>query len=50
MKRHFVFLTFIFSVVSAFSAYISGDYMAFLGWMTAAVASIDHFLTLRHFE
>ena len=50
MKRHFVFLTFTFSVVSAFSAYISGDYMALLGWMTAAIASIDHFFTLRHFE
>lgn len=50
MKRHFVFLTFIFSVLSAASAYLTGNWIALIGWTTAAIASIDHFLTLKHFE
>jgi len=50
MKKHFVFLTFIFSVVSAVTAYFSGNLIALLGWITAAITSIDHFFTLKHFD
>jgi hypothetical protein len=50
MKKHFVFLTFIFSVVSAVSAYFTGNWIALLGWITAAIASLDHFFTLKHFD
>lgn len=48
MKKHFVFITFIFSLTSAVGAYLNSDLLAFLGWFTAAVASIDHFFTLRN--
>lgn len=50
MKRHFVFLTFIFSMISAVSAFITKDYLALIGFVTAAIASLDHFFTLRHFD
>jgi hypothetical protein len=49
-KRHFVFLTFVFSVVCAFGSYINGDWLELIAWLTASVASIDHFFTLKHFE
>lgn len=50
MKKHFVFLTFIFSSASAVTAYFTGNWIALIGWTTAAIASIDHYFTLRHFE
>lgn len=50
MKRHFVFLTFIFSFISAFGAYLNSDWLTLIAWLTAAIASLDHFFTLRHFD
>jgi hypothetical protein len=50
MKKHLIFLTFIFSLISFVNSCISGDIMAILGWMTATFASIDHFMTLRNLK
>lgn len=50
MKRHFVFLTFIFSFISAFGAFMNSDWPLLIAWLTAAIASLDHFFTLRHFD
>ena len=49
MKKQLIFLTFVFSLVSAFGAYMTGNWIALLGWATAAMAAIDHFNTLKHF-
>lgn len=48
MKKHLVFITFIFSLASLVHAYLNSDYLAFLGWLTASIASIDHFFTLKN--
>jgi hypothetical protein len=47
MKRHFVFLTFVLSVVNIVSSYMIGDILSIMGWFTAAIASLDHFFTLK---
>ena len=47
MKKHFVFLTFVLSVVNIVSSYMMGDIFSLMGWVTAAIASLDHFFTLK---
>lgn len=47
MKKHFVFLTFVLSVVNIVSSYMIGDMFSLMGWITAAIASLDHFFTLK---
>jgi hypothetical protein len=47
MKKHFIFITFIFSVVNIVSSYMVGDIFCLMGWLTSAIASLDHFFTLR---
>ena len=47
MKKHFVFLTFVLSVVNIVSSYMMGDIFSLMGWVTAATASLDHFFTLK---
>lgn len=48
MKKHFLFITFVLSLVNIFTSYINGDIFSGLGWLTAAFASIDHFFTIRN--
>lgn len=50
MKKHLIFLTFVFSVVCAFNSYQLNNFISVLGWSTAAITSLDHFLTLRKFD
>lgn len=47
MKGHFVFLTFIFSLVNIVTSYMIGDMFCLMGWVTSAIASLDHFFTLK---
>jgi hypothetical protein len=47
MKKHFIFITFVLSLVNMFTSYINGDVLSLLGWFTAALASLDHFITLK---
>ena len=47
MKKHFVFLTFIFSLVNIVTSYMIGDMFSLMGWVTSAIASLDHFFTLK---
>ena len=47
MKKHFIFLTFVLSIVNIFTAFLTGDNFSILGWTTAAIASLDHFITLK---
>lgn len=50
MKRQFTFITFLFSSISAVLEILTGNWIALMGWTTAAIASLDHFFTLKHFE
>lgn len=47
MKKHFVFLTFVFSVVNVVTSFLTGDLVSLIAWLTAAIASLDHFITLK---
>lgn len=47
MKKHLLFITFIFSLAALVGAYLSGNYVAVWAWITASITSIDHFITLN---